>query len=121
MASQDTKTDQWYDDRDNERLFQIAAWNLVRFFGYEQGAAEKLIVSFREHYRVFSPEWAENDNFYHHEGAFRSAAIMHYYAIHGNLMDFSGFHDWFRAQHFESVEQEACNYFNAVFCVQEEA
>ncbi len=109
------------DDRDDETLLQVVAWNLVRFFGYEQDAAEKLIVTFREHYRLLSPEWAENDSFYHHEGAFRSAAFMHFYAINGSSMGAGGFHDWFQAQHFESAEQEACNYFNAVFWTREKA
>ncbi len=35
--------------------------------------------------------------------------------MHGNSMGAGGFHDWFRAQHFEYAEQEAIDYFNEVF------
>lgn len=55
------------------------------------------------------------DDFYHHEGAFRSAAMMHYSAMNGGSADFTGFHEWYWAQSLSEAEQKALAYLRATY------
>ena len=94
-------------DSDTDRLLRIVAWNLSRFFGYPDTAADALARSFYARWQ--SPGWG--DDFYHHEGAFRSAALMHYSALHDDTTDFTRFPEWYEAQNFGDFEREALEYF----------
>ncbi len=95
------------DDPDTDRLLRIVAWTLARFFGYSDAAAERALLSF--YARWHSPGWG--DDFYHHEGAFRSAALIHYSEINGGSTDFGRFFEWYREQDFDAAEREAQEYF----------
>lgn len=95
------------DDPDTERLLRIAASNLVHFFQYSETKADELVRSFYARWR--SPGW--DDDFYHHEGAFRSAALMHYSALHGGSTDFTHFTGWYHEQQLDVPAREALEYF----------
>ena len=97
-------------DPDTDNLLQIVAWNLTRFFGYEQPAAEQLVSSC---YTSFPSRW--DDDFYHHQGAFRSGALMHYHATHGGSIDFTEYLNWYRSQPFDEPEREAREYFRQTY------
>jgi hypothetical protein len=86
-------------DSDTDRLLDIVIWNLTRFFGYDNAAAVGLVRS-----------WYPNrdDDFYHHEGAFRSAAFIHYSTTQDGSRNFF---EWFRAQHFDEAEREALEHY----------
>ena len=94
-------------DPDTDRLLRIAAWNLSRFFGYADKTAEVMVRSFYTLWQ--SPGFG--DDFYHHEGAFRSATLIHYSAIHDGTTDFTLFPQWYEAQSFSECEREALEYF----------
>lgn len=93
-------------DSDTDRLLGIVAWNLTHFFGYDGTAAVELVRS-----------WYPNrdDDFYHHEGAFRSAAFIHYSTTKNDARDFM---TWFLAQHFDEAEREALEYFRDHYYIQ---
>lgn len=98
------------DDPDTDKLLWIVVRNLVRWFGYEQAAAEQFMRSF---YHQFVSSWG--DDFYHHEGAFRTAALMHYSAGRSGSTDFSRFPMWYRTQKFAEAEREALEHFRATY------
>jgi hypothetical protein len=91
-------------DADTNRLLEIVAWNLVRFFGYSEQQASALVQAF---YSGRSSRWGDDD--YHHEGAFRSAAIMHYAGSNGGSLE--GFHEWLRDEGYLKTPAEAQEYF----------
>jgi hypothetical protein len=93
-------------DADTDRLLGIVAWNLTRFFGYDDATAVALV---RSTYPM------RDDDFYHHEGAFRSAAFMHYSATHDGSTDFGTFLEWFRAQDFADAEREALEHYRETY------
>ena len=99
------------DDPDTDKLLRIVAWNLSRFFGYVGTDAEVLVRNFYARWQ--SPGWG--DDFYHHEGAFRSAALIHYSELHGGTTSFSSFRDLFWAQNFDEFEREALEYFRETY------
>jgi hypothetical protein len=97
-------------DGDTNRLLNIAALDLTRFFGYSEQRALSLVSSF---YVRFAARF-END-FYHHEGAFRSAALMHYSEVNGRTGDFGCFQQWFSGQELQEAEIKALSYFRDLY------
>jgi len=100
-------------DSDTNRLLQVVCWALTRHFGHEAEAAEMLVRC--SHVR-FAGQW--NDDFYHHEGPFRSAALLHYSSTHGGTTNFNGFHEWYAAQelgeaHSDTMEHFRQSYFDS--------
>ncbi len=93
-------------DADTERLLRIVIWDLTRFFDYSAADAEEAVRSFYARWQS-----SRGDDFYHHEGAFRSASMIHYLATHRSTADFNGFVEWYRAQNFTDAEREALAYF----------
>ena len=91
-------------DADTDRLLEIVAWNLARFFGHPEQQAASLVRAFYSG-RVLS--WCDDD--YHHEGAFRSAAVIHYADAHSGSLD--GFHEWLRDKGYTDTPAEALEYF----------
>jgi hypothetical protein len=98
-------------DPDTDKLLRIVVWNLSRFFGYADTAADALVRSFYARWQ--SPDWG--DDFYHDEGAFRSSALMHYSELHGGTTDFTRFREWYWAQNFGDFEREALEYFREAY------
>jgi hypothetical protein len=93
-------------DSDTDRLLNNVAWNLKRFFGYVDAAAIELV-------RSAYPK--RDDDFYYHEGAFRSAAFMHYSATHGGSISFEDFGVWFRAHDFADEERKALENYRETY------
>ena len=91
-------------DADTNRLLEIVVWNLARFFAYPEQQAASLVRSFYSG-RVLG--WCDDD--YHHEGAFRSAAIVHYASSNGGSLD--GFHEWLRGTGYTDTPAESLEYF----------
>jgi hypothetical protein len=89
-------------DPDTDRLLAIVIWNLERFFGYTGQTAEELV-------RTSYPK--RDDDFYHHEGAFRSAALLHFSAIQEESSSLGDFPMWLRAQNLDDAAREASEYF----------
>src|SRR5688572_1719273 len=98
------------DDSDTDKLLQVVCWALTRHFGHEASAAEALV---RSSYERFASRW--DDDFYHHEGAFRSAALLQYSFVHGGTSDFNGFHDWYAAQGLFGAEHDTLEYFRQFY------
>ena len=92
------------DDADTDKLLSIVVWNLTRFFSYAPAAATELVSSF---YSGFESSWG--DDFYHHEGAYRSAALMHYVTTHNG--DREGFIEWAVTNGHHNPPAESLAYF----------
>lgn len=92
------------DDPDTNRLLEVVALILVRVFGHPAEARETV----RSFYTHNSPHF--DDDFYHHEGPFQCAAIIHYASTRAEWT-FQGFHEWLHGQDLRRERAEALAYF----------
>jgi hypothetical protein len=97
-------------DPDTNKLLSIVTWNLRRFFGYDTHDSQALVRSF---YATYSSTW--DDDFYHHEGPFRSAAFIHYMTTTGGMRE--GFMAWLDSQGFSQVPPESSEHFRQNYVI----
>jgi hypothetical protein len=96
-------------DPDTNRLLEVVAWVLAHSFGHPDGAAHLTVRSF------YARNLARyDDDFYHHEGPFRSAAIIHYASTREGW-NVQGFVEWLRGQDFRREQAEALEYYRKYY------
>ena len=89
-------------DTDTDRLLAIAIYFLTRYFGYSvNDAIDQARLCYTEH----PTSWG--DDFYHHEGAFRTAAWMHYHRSTAAVIPRPHFVTWLRLQSLEEQQRDA--------------
>jgi hypothetical protein len=95
-------------DSDTIRLFEIVAHFLQQYFGYSQERAIQLINS----YYIANKSWTEEnrwgDDFYHYDGPFRVAALLHWDETKDGNLDFV---EWLRSKDLFQTPSAAIEYF----------
>jgi hypothetical protein len=97
-------------DRDTDRLLRVISWSLSSQFRHTDVQADALVRSF---YTRFAARF--DDDFYHHEGAFRCAALIHYSAKSDGSVDFSAFLEWYHSEDRADAEQQTLAYFREFY------
>lgn len=89
-------------DEDTIRFLSIVQHFLVQYFGHDNDSAEKAMDLF-----MAALEWEED--LYHHEGAYRVAAMIRYFCDHdGDCRDHM---EWLHKSGHNHTPEEARKYF----------
>jgi len=91
-------------DKETEKLFEIVVEGLKRYFGHSETEAIALVNDFYLH----SPYRLEDD-WYHHDGAYATAARVHYYGFL-NGAD-GGLDTWRKKEGYWDIPDEFMEYF----------
>lgn len=91
-------------DRETKKLFEVVVEGLKRYFGHSEVEAIRLVNDFYLH----SPHRLEDD-WYHHEGPYGTAARIHYY---GFLHEDGDFDSWRRKEGYVNPPAEFMEYFS---------
>lgn len=90
------------DDPDTSKLLEIVEHFLVEYFAHHPAEARHLVDAFVSG-AVYDAD------FVHHEGAYRTAGIVHFLcALHGER---SRLGDWLQQEQFRKTPEEALEYF----------
>jgi|SRR6185295_6798383 len=91
-------------DEDTAKLFEIVVEGLKRYFGHSEAEAISLVNDFYLH----SPYRLEDD-WYHHDGAYGTAARIHYYGFLNG--EDGGLDNWRRKEGYWNIPDEFMEYF----------
>ena len=94
-------------DEDTERLLEITAHFLQEYFGYGEEQAVRLINVYHDAHKVYLDDNGWGDDFYHHEGAFRVAALLHWTESKDEDSDYT---NWLKSKNLLRTPRAAVDY-----------
>lgn len=97
-------------DPDTRRLLACVVWCLAKYFGHNDTTATSAVNAFYERFRE-----RFTDDFYHHEGAYSSALLMHY--VHDLAGAIENFTEWRHKAGFRETPSEALAYFREQYFI----